>query len=209
MKHHSLSTIHKSEHEEHLIFQEAINQIVCRYYRNRDQDMKQLLTYIHDFSRSKAFLGTSSQLVSLAILSNHLLHFVPAKGFRKFFLVSDCAPIFIKELNATLFVKLEVGEWIGEGYKFKKFIWRDTDLELLVEVLTIYCRFAYIKQPKELEIFNLYSGTKSSFELVDLNTAVDRVKKRIESSSSPIIQGISYTITLNKKGKDASPFYRS
>jgi hypothetical protein len=207
-QHHSLSTVH-SERDEHIVFQEAINQIVCRFYRNRNLNKMHLLTYIHEFTRSKAFLGTSSQIASLAILSNHLLQFVTPMNPRELFLISDPKPIFIKELNATLFVKLDIGKWIGEGYILKKFIWREIDFGLVVDVVMIYCHYAYIKQPRELEICNLYFGTKSSFELVNLNAALDRVKKRIDSTISPIIEGDYYFITSNKKGKDATLFYKS
>jgi hypothetical protein len=188
----SKELLHKGNQEECLVFQEAIDQIILRFFSKRKQGIMQLLTYIHEFTRSEVFLGSPSQLASLAILSNHLLQFVSTERTKRLFIVSDTTPIYIKELNATLNVKLEVGEWDDNGYKLKKFLWGDTDRQLLVDLITIYSYYAYINMPQQLEIFDLYAGRKTVYKVNDVRSAMQRVKRRVDRGNVSTMQGASF-----------------
>jgi hypothetical protein len=82
-------------------------------------------------------------------------------------------------------LKLEIGEWKNNDYYIlKKFVWGEADRQLLVDLIIIYCNYAYLKPPKEIEIFDLYAGVKTNYPLGTLQSALNRVKLQIGNASN-------------------------
>ncbi|MFZ3589319.1 hypothetical protein ACOI1C_08585 [Bacillus sp. DJP31] len=196
----SIHTLNKPAHlsllsQEDLFIQLSIDQIIKGYYSEpvHLQNNVKLLAHIHQSTRRKVFLESPSLL---AILTNHLLSYITKEAQNLSFTMAPSKAIFIPELKGFLSVQFEVGEWTNETFKLKKYIWKETNLQLLVDIVTIYANNAYISMPEAFDVFDMQIGKKIDFKLAEVSSALARVKLVISQSKNKILQGTFYSFHL-------------
>ncbi|WP_377930420.1 hypothetical protein [Bacillus salitolerans] len=180
---------------EQYIIQHTIDQIIQQYYMGDSRDTIHLMKAIQQCIDRTPYFKCATSIVPLAIISNHLLQALPGEKEKKVCAVSPSPPVFIRELKAFMSVKLEIVEWTGSSFLLKKFLWKQEDYQLLIDILSIYSYYAFIERPTDVEFCCLYTCHVYRFSLINVKTAVENLCRKLKYEPNHEVIGTFYSIS--------------